>query len=301
MRRLLPAAFLFLAAMTPAGAEERVPLGFGRLFSNDALGDGNDRWRTGAYTVSALRGRQAWDGTLPSAFGDVVEYRFRGEIIAPENLSNPDKGDRRYAGILSIGAHTHLSRGGFDIRLGADLVGVGPATGVASFQAAVHELLGIAEPDTANQLGNALYPTLSAEVGRDLPLAGGRLHPFVEARAGDETLLRAGFDLVFGSYGAGTLMLRDPGTGQRYVGAEGARQSGFSVILGADVAHVFDSVYLDSEGPTAAEDHRTRLRGGLHWRGNRADVFYGVTWLSEEFANQDEGQLLGSLKLNFQF
>ena len=54
-------AFVFSALCTalfavPAVAQERVTLGWGRLLTNDAIGDGKDRWRTGSYVLSRVRG-----------------------------------------------------------------------------------------------------------------------------------------------------------------------------------------------------------------------------------------------------
>ena len=40
----------------PVLAQDRVTLGWGRLFNNDTLGDTQDRWKTGSYTINHLRG-----------------------------------------------------------------------------------------------------------------------------------------------------------------------------------------------------------------------------------------------------
>ena len=45
---------------------------------------------------------------------------------------------------------------------------------------------------------------------------------------------------------------------------------------------------------------RRRARVGLHWQPVRdVRLFYGLSWLSEEFEGQHEAQVLGSLKLEF--
>lgn len=301
MRKALLALVLFLVSLPPAvGAQDRGTLGFGRLFSNDALADGEDRWRTGSYVISMVRG-PAWTGSLPPQAGAVLEYRFRGEIIAPENLSAPDPDDRRYAGILSIGAHTHFAPGGYEVRLGADLVGVGPDTGVGDFQRNVRDFLGFRKPDLSDQIGNDLYLTVSGEVGREVTLGDSRLRPFVEAQAGVESFIRGGFDMTFGSFGEGGLMLRDVTTGQRYAGIRDPGPAGVSFLIGADIAHVFDSAYLPDGGEAVLSETRGRVRGGINWRGQGAEVFYGVTWLSEEFESQSEGQFVGSIRVNLQF
>lgn len=282
-----------------AQAEGRVVLGFGRLFTNDGLGDMKDRWRTGSYTVSVVTG-PVWRGTLPDRPFEILEYRFRGEIAAPANLANPGKDDRRYAGILGLGVHTHFDMGGFETRLGVDVMATGPATGIGRFQGWVHNILDLDDPDLDRQISNGLHPMLSAEIGREFALGGARLRPFVEAQAGYETLARAGFDLTFGRFGEGRLMLRDMTTGQRIAGIRRDDLHGVSFVLGGDVARVWDSVLLPEGGP-APEDTRERLRAGVHWQGDRNEVFYGLTWLGPEFEGQPEGQTVGSVRLRLRF
>jgi hypothetical protein len=300
MIKVLPAlAALFLSIAAPAIAQDRVTLGYGRLFSNDGLGDTRDRWRTGAYTVSMVRGSD-WRGQVPSRFGDILEYRLRAEIIAPANLARPDKGDRRYAGTLSIGAHTHFDMGGFETRVGLDLVGIGPATGLGRFQTWVHNILNLPEPDLSNQIPNGIHPTLSAEIGRSFALGAAQVRPFVEAQAGIETFLRAGADVTFGQFGSGALLLRDTTTGQRYAGIRGEPATGFSFSFGGDIARVHDSVLLPSGGP-APTDTRDRLRVGLHWQGEKSEVFYGLTRLGREFEGQGAAQLVGSIRGRIRF
>lgn len=295
-------ALLLLAclAAAPVAAQERGTLGFGRILTNDLLGDGKDRWHTGSYTVSLMRG-PAWDGALPGRPGVILEYRLRGDTVTAADIAAPAPDDRRYAGSLSIGVHTHFARGGFDLRAGMDLVGIGPMTGVAEFQRSVHDAFGMAEPDLSNQIGNRLHPTASVEVARPIDLGAVRLRPFVEAQAGVESLVRAGADVTVGRFGQGDLLLRDTVSGQLYPGIRGDRGQGTSVVLGADVAHVFSSVYLPDRGVAERRDTRTRVRGGINWRDGGTEVFYGVTWLSKEFESQPEGQLVGSLRLSLRF
>lgn len=303
--------FLFLFALvlatalqtTPAAAEERTYLGYGRLFSNDYVGDGRDRWRSGSYQLGWVRGPD-WTGELPQALGEILEYRFRSEIVTPANLARPNPADRRYAGILAIGVHTHVEWAGFETRLGADLVAVGPGTGVDDFHRRIHEILSLPRPDRAfaDQIGDDIHPTASAELGRSFALGeSGMVRPFFEVQAGIESLLRVGGDLSFGNFGRGALMMRDVVTGQRFEGVRGNRARGLSLTLGGDVAHVFDSALLPEGGAARLRDTRERLRAGLHWRNESADVFYGVTWLGREFEGQPEGQVLGSLKVNLRF
>jgi hypothetical protein len=285
----------------PAFAQDRTHLGWGRLFTNDTIGDGEDRWQTGSYALSALRGF-SWDGNLPENAGEIIEFRAFGQIIAPDNLTVSDPTDRRYAGALSVGAHTHFMLGAAETTIGGDLVVIGPQTRLGRFQSDLHDLLNMTEPQILDdQIDNKIAPTLSAELARSFQVSDNiTLRPFVEARAGDETLVRAGGDIVIGGAWDNSLMLRDTVTGQRYNGIDG-RASGFSVTLGADVAHVFSSTYLPSGGTVELSDNRTRVRAGMEWQGAHAGIFYGLTYLSPEFDGQDEGQITGSLNVNFDF
>jgi Uncharacterized protein conserved in bacteria (DUF2219) len=299
--RLFAVILAILLAGAPVHAEERVTLGWGRLFTNDALGDGRDRWRTGSYTLSRVRGA-SWSGSLPDRAGDILEFRFRGEIIAPESLTTAAPGDRRYAGALSFGLHTHFMLGRAEASVGGDLVFLGPQTGLGAFQRAAHDLFGIEEPLVLDdQIANRLAPTVTGEIARSFRIGSNvTVRPFLEAQAGVESLVRAGGDIVLGAAWDGALMLRDPVTGQRYAGVKSLAQ-GVSFTFGADIARVFDSDYLPSGGAAELSDERTRVRAGVEWQGERAGVFYGLTYLGPEFDGQPDGQVTGSLRVNFDF
>ena len=292
-----------LATMLPglAHAQDRQFLGLGRMFNNDAIGDTQDRWHTGSYTISVLRGPE-WSGTLPQHFGDILEYRLSAQTIAPANLVAPAANDRRYVGALTFGLHTLADWQGFETSLGADLVVIGPQTGLGQFQTWVHNILDLPKPDLSTQIGDSIHPTLTAELGRNIALGNTvTVRPFVAAQAGVETYLRVGGDLVIGSFGQGALMLRDETTGQRFLGITSDRTPALSFTLGGDVARVFSSAYLPAGGAAVANDTRTRLRAGVQWQGQSASVFYGVTYLAPEFKGQPQGQVVGSLNVNLRF
>lgn len=292
---------MFLCA--PATAQERVTLGWGRLFTNDVIGDLEDRWRTGSYTVSKVTG-PSWDGALPDAFGQILEYRFAADTYAPASLTAPDPTDRRYAGALSFGVATHFDLGGFDTTLGSGLTLIGPSTGLGRFQSGIHALLGNPTATTVldDQIEDQLQPYVLTEVSRDLSL-GDRitLRPFVAAQLGAEDLVRAGGDLILGRFGRRDLLLRDATTGQLYRGIAGDTGSQISLILGADRAQVFDSAFLPAGDAAVLAPTRDRLRVGYLWQGDKAFVFSGLTYLSPEFDSQPEGQIVGSLTLSFDF
>ncbi|MGO4851179.1 lipid A-modifier LpxR family protein [Phaeovulum sp. W22_SRMD_FR3] len=280
---------------------DRVTLGVGRLFDNDFLGDNKDRWQTGGYSLSVMRGEQ-WDGALPDHPFEIMEYRFGGRIIAPSKLRNPAPGDRPYAGLLEFLAQTHYQMGQIETSGGLGLTAVGPGTGIGRLQSTLHNLLGASKPNVLDdQLDNHLYPVVTGEMAHSYELGGAQLRPFIEGRAGDETLVRAGFDISFGARERGALWLRDEVTGQRYVGISGNSQPGVAFTLGGDMAYVSESAWLPGSAGVTMENHRSRLRAGVEMRGTNVGLFYGVTWLSKEFKEQPEDQVVGSLRLRVNF
>lgn len=304
LRAAVLAGLAMVAAPASTLAQDRVTLGFARLFTNDALGDTHDRWRTGAYSVSRFRGAR-WGGAAPDTFGAVLEQRLRSEIIAPYSLTTATP-DRRYVGILAPGLATHWTMGtlaGLEARLGAELVVTGPQTQVGAFQREVHQALGLDRPSVlGSQIPNGMHPTLNFEIGRSFaPSARLTLRPFAEAQIGAEDYIRLGGDLVLGRFGAEGLFTRDTVTGQRVLGIAGTAEPGTSLTLGGDVARVFDSAWMPETGPATLSDTRTRLRAGLHWQGERSEAFYGLTWLGKEFEEQSADQVVGSLRLSVQF
>jgi hypothetical protein len=174
---------------------------------------------------------------------------------------------------------------------------------VGRFQRDIHKMFGFDRPTVLDsQIPDGFHPTLEAEIGRNIEVTERlTLRPFVEAQAGVESFVRVGGDMVLGDFGRGGLFARDVVTGQRALGIERDVAQGFSLTLGGDVARVFDSEYLPSGGTADLADSRSRLRAGVHWQGERAAAFYGVTWLGKEYESQPAGQVVGSLRVNLRF
>ena len=275
----------------------KIGIGNGRLFDNDLFGDGYDRWRTGSYVFSHMRAAAPFDGTL-KGFGEVMEYRFRTEIIAPTRRTR----DRPYAGILSLGAHSHSALGPAEVSLGADVLAIGPQTGLSGFQELYHETFSLPRPPTRNELSDRFALQTTGEVRYTYRLnPRTSLRPFVEARQGAEDTLRAGADMIFGRVGQDDVLLRDVVTGQLYRGTQDD-QTGVSVVVGGDVTAAGDSIFLPGSEGYAPTENRTRARAGLNWQPVPGiTFFYGATYLGPEFEGQDDGQVVGSLKLNFNF
>lgn len=303
LRSLLVPALMAAATLAAgnAAAQDRVTLGYGRLFTNDYIGDGHDRWRTGAYTWSVIRGPE-WQGDLPGRLGQIMEYRAASQIVAPMRV-RADSVDRPYVGRLSFGVHSHAQLGPFEVSLGADLVVLGPQTRLADGQKALHDLFGFSGPHgTDFQIGNAVRLAGTAELAWPLHLSDRvLLRPFAEAQAGVEDTMRVGADVIVGHVGQSDLFTRDNSTGHLIRAVTGP-EHGFALVAGADWTQVGNSLYLPADEGYSAIGERWRTRLGVHWQvGPQTSFFYGLTRLSEEFDGQDEGQTLGSLKLNFNF
>ncbi|WP_299698601.1 lipid A-modifier LpxR family protein [uncultured Tateyamaria sp.] len=287
-----------------AEAQDRKRLGYGRLITNDFFGDGEDRWRTGGFQSSRVWG-PTWDGAAPTGFGQLLELRLSAEILAPDDIRTPDPGDRPYAGALSAGLHTHFSRGPMEYSVGGDIVFLGPQTRLDELQDAFHDTFNISTPSDAvrdAQVGNDVLPNVVAEAGRSFAIGQSTsLRPFVEARAGVETLVRVGVDFTYGAFGQGELLVRDGVSGQRYDVVQ-SDWTGFSFVMGADIARVADSEFLPASSGVSPEDTRERLRAGVMWRSETGvSGFYGVTYLGEEFEGQDEGQIVGAIRWRVPF
>jgi len=305
MRLVFFVAFIAsLSLPAPANADERVTLGFGRLFTNDHFGDGEDRWRTGSLQFSLLRGPEGTK-TRPDGFGELIEYRFGSAILAPSILTNPEPADRRYAGVMSFGVHSHFTNDAIEFSFGADLIATGPQTGIGRFHARTHEALNMVPPSAlalASQIPDAIYPALLVEMARPVHLADNLiLRPFAEAQAGIEGFGRIGVDLLWGGAWQQGIFVRDTSTGQLYRAMRDQPAPGVSFLIGGDVAHVFSSALLPAADGYQLTPTRNRVRLGVHLQGKRASVFYGLTWLGREFEAQPEGQLVGSVRFGLKF
>ncbi len=297
---VLSATLVFPSASV---AQDLVQLGYGRLVNNDFLGDLKDRGQTGSYVSSRVYGK-SWGGKLPVRPGKLLEFRLQADIKAPDNLVSPAASDRPYAGSVSLGLHTHYEQAGFEIAMGAEMVMVGPQTRLDQFQTALHDGLGVAPPSQAtrsNQIGNDFFPGALVEFGKPISFGSrSQLRPFIEARGGVETLLRAGVDFEIGKLTQSDLMVRDGITGQRYrtmlLG-----DGGVSFVIGIDTAVVAESAYLPSSRGFTLTDTRDRARAGVYWQRKNSHGFVGLTYLGREFTTQASEQVVGSIRLALKF
>ena len=212
---------------------------------------------------------------------------------------------------------THAHHAGLDIAYGPELLVHGEQTGLFALQRAIHEFTGGGyDIRTSGDpvLENGISGRIEAALARRIPLgARVRLSPFAEASLGYETFLRAGADLAVSLLGSPRhldgILLRDTVSGHpSFVGAGsrravGARASGASLglTLGADLAHVSSSIFLPRSGPVTLDPTRLRARGALVARFGRVHVHAGFAWLSPEFREQPEGQIINTFGIGIDF
>ena len=293
--------FVLLAVATVANANDRQTIGWSFAISNDSLGDQHDRWQSSSFQLGYFRGKQ-WEGSAPSQFGELLEYRVRADHLTPEDLALPAPTDRRHAGVLSFGVHTHFQRSDWEFTAGGDLVAIGPQTGLLDFQEELHRILGFQIPDLDNfQIEDQFRINLTGEVGRTLDMGDWTMRPFVEVSVGPEDMVRAGVDLSFGNLGRDDLLVRALATGHRVPAVRGSDANGTTFILGFDTAWVADSVYLPENLGYELTSARSRVRAGFHHERAKFDVFYGLAWLEPEFEAQPSGQFVGTLQVGYKF
>jgi hypothetical protein len=277
MSCLFGAVFLCASftAHTVAAQDGAQTLGIAAFFTNDGIGDGlgrwpskdkNDRWRSAGVGVSVFRG-DGWSGALPTQPFDIVEYRFRAEVLAPD-----------------------------------DLVVTGEQSGIRRFHRSIYKALSMSQVNVEDhQIDDGIYFHGTVELANPVVLDGGELRPFIEVQGGVETLVRAGFDLTVGGLGQGGLRAREPVTGQRIAAISGHGDDGWSFLFGADLAYVERSIFLPDNRGYNLENARHRIRAGVNYGFGSSNLFYGLTYMSKEFAAQSEGQLVGGLSVMRRF
>ena len=295
-----------IAYGTPTGGVET--LGVVTVFGNDwygiPFGDRYDRWRTGHVRLSVLRGER-WNDALPAQPFELMEYRIRGEIIAPDNLATPAAGDRLYAPSWWLGATTHFGWSGYDVSTGADVVIVGPQTGIKPIHSEIHQFFGNnpINLSSADQLSNGIYLDAHAEVARGIALSFGEVRPFVELRAGAETLARVGVDVTIGTLGRDGLRLRDQVSGQRVAAVNGFPERGWLVVP-AGGGHGLCRILRLPAGKPGPRPRRAAAPGpcGRQFRPRRQQFLLRPSATCRRNSKASpKGQVVGTLSFDLRF
>lgn len=290
----LAAAFTLPAAMASAQTASS-------FFTNDHIGDGHDRWRSGAYTkFYSFEPSPEWDAS--------IDIRLRSEILSPwGSAEQPAGADRPYAGMLGAGLFFNDYWGQVDYNFGFEAIFLGDMTGVQQFQDSFHETFGFEgyTPQPGHdKLENDATGMISGELARKYTLgSAGAIRPFVTGKVGYEMFVRAGVDLMIGNYGSADRFVRDPVSGflQPSSAQRADAMSGVSLLAGFDYTHVGRDYLITDGGSVDLKSGRTRSRLGMQAGLGPVSVFYGATRLSEEFEGQVEGQTVGTLSVEFNF
>lgn len=280
-------------------------LGYGRLVTNDLLGDGKDRWRTGS--VSAFRMYVQEDVDLKHLkLGQAVELRTHFEVVAPSDLQDDSGGDRPWGGAISLGLHSPFHYGSLQMSLGADVHVIGQNSGLTGFQQDLHNGLGVKHAGDAvsnNQIKDETVMGGAAAAAYPIGLSDRvQARPYGEVRAGLEDVASVGMDVYFGALDATPAMSRDPVTGHRYpVEVEQNQDRGILFSLGYDFTDVQKSRFLPRSAGVSHVETRSRTRMGMTFKRGSWSVFGGLTLRGKEFEGQEDEQMLGSIRLFSRF
>lgn len=294
------------------------------VFWNDRYGDGKDRWKTGGVTQSYIFPERIFGGAWLEGRASALELNLRAQVMTPDDTSHTgiDAGDRPYAQYAGVGLYLRSiaepgpAGAGFGLqvedRAGIEIGWQGDPLPFFEVQERLHGMTGnggdMGNPaDTiggevlANLEGRRTWRLHAGGASRDLELA-----PFVQGSLGmREVSLRAGGDLFIGSALEGRTWGSDLATGAVIAG-ESMHRDGFewTAFIGGDVGYVARDAFLDggfaAEGRSVEREEIVgRARAGVLLEYGRVGIGFSINWLSEEFASQPSGQLIGAIQLKY--
>lgn len=290
---------------------------------NDRFGDGKDRYKSGGITQSWVIpegriGDARWFEGHASAF----ELQVRGYVATPDNTSTGGQpGDRPFAQYVGIGGHLRTigrperiaprTTQSLETRVGLEIGWQGDPLPIFELQDMFHGS-GSVQVNQGNSIDGEFLANLEGRrtlrIHRDMQGADLQIAPFIQASAGmRETSIRAGADLIYGSDLDGWTWNADPAMGALIPGGSRPKSGAYWMVwLGADAGYVAADAFLDGgfrgNGPSVdREDLTARLRAGLLYGYDEFAVGYSFNWLSEEFSQQAEGQIIGAITVKYNF
>lgn len=290
---------------------------------NDRIGDGKDRYKTGGMTQSWVFPETLFlDQRLLPGRVSALELQGRGFIATPDNTqAGGSATDRPFVQYVGVGAYhrswqrptrfSDRATGALETRAGVEIGWQGEPLPLFEIQEALHGDTQVSLSPSNTVAGELLVNVELEGVYRhqissrfiDLDLA-----PFLRTSAGmRENSLRAGIDVIFGSSLSARTWNREPAIGALLPGGS-KRRAGFnwSAWLGADTGYVLSDAFLDggftANGPEVGrEDVVFRLRAGVMLEFEPIAIVYSANWLSPEFSDQPEGQVIGAISLKYRF
>ena len=268
-------------------------------FSNDAIGDGRDRWQSASYQRSFIFDKN------DAGMMQQIELRGRAQIVSPWTSSRQEQ-DRPYSSVLGFGAFAHGDLIGLESHVGGEIVVQGDHTGLPAFQSGAHDFLGLDksyDPENTSDEHVSDRVTVRGEAGLAKsfrPFEGVLFRPYGFIAIGADESATIGMDVVLGSLAQSSSWTRDHVTGQLLTHQADTKE-GFSFVAGIDATRVLSSMHIPEESAVAPEVTQTRARIGAQLYVGAADVFFGQTWLSEGFVGQSDTQRVGTLSVSFNF
>ena len=290
---------------------------------NDWLGDGNDRYKSAGLTQSwvipeSRISEERWIDGHASA----LELQIRGFIATPDNTEiGGAPGDRPFAQYAAAGAYLRTverpRRIGAqtmywqETRAGVEIGYQGEPLPFFEIMESIHGQGGVLVTPT-NTIDGELLANLEARqtlrIHMDLSDSDLEFAPYVQASVGmRENSARLGMDVIYGEDLEGRTWNHDPAIGTMMPGASGPSKGFYWALwFGGDVGYVATDAFLDGgfdgDGPSVRKERvTTRFRTGFLFGYDPVAIAYSVTWLSPEFANQPQGQLVGALTVKYRF
>lgn len=293
---------------------------------NDRFGDGGDRYKTGGMTQSWLLPESIFsDENWIDGHAAAIELQGRGFIATPSNTTNPAPNDRPFAQYVGVG--TYLRTFGEPVsvdfnttmsvehRIGVEVGLQGDPLPLFELQEALHGTttdMGRMGRTAANTLDTEVL--VNAEVKRthryhmDLEETEVEIAPYAQASLGmRENSVRVGADLITGSSLKARTWNHEPAIGALIAGGSAPREGvNWATWIGADIGYVASDAFLDGgfdrSGPSTARTELTaRVRAGVMMEVDNFAVTYSLSWLSQEFDAQPDGQLVGGFQVKYRF
>ncbi len=338
---LFLASLMPLAALAGRPAEDDVQRGTMSIYFENDLFTGTDRFYTNGVKLSwssadleKFADTPYASGLLPlidhipfinsSSYQKNLAFSVGQNIYTPDDTESTERleNDRPYAGWLYLGLGFIWKNAAVRNSLAINIGVVGSWSYAEEAQRLVHETRGLAVPrGWDNQLHNELgvvavyertwrWPRHERRVGLDwelLPHVGAAVgNVATYANLGGE--FRVGLNLPddFGTAGIGPAATTSTPV-ERGQTAERARfDLGLYVFARADGRAVAHNIFIDGNtfGSSASAERKplvADLSVGTSLNLHNTKITYAVTYRSEEFEAQKEGQLFGSVTLNLTF
>jgi hypothetical protein len=268
-------------------------------FTNDAIGDGRDRWQSASYQRSYLYNLDDIKAIQQ------VEWRARAQIVSPWTSSKQPV-DRPYSSVLAFGGFARGHVAGLENHLGGEIIMQGDQTGLPAFQSAAHDALGLDKSYDPDNPWDTHVPdrfTVRGEAGLATslrPSPGLLLRPYGLVAVGADQSATVGADVVIGPMAQADSWTRDVVSGQLLT-HQNTEKRGVSLVAGADISRVYASMHIPEDSKVEPEEIQARVRLGGQFNLGAVDIFFGQTWLSEGFVGQSETQRVGNLSVSLNF